>query len=293
MNELLAEAVTAAEAMAAEADRSREVLADLLRGVAALSAGVEEGTRDAEERLEQLGGRLADAEQEISRDGALALARVQSAAAGAQRGQAGAASLIARVREELPSLRAEKERALQDLESDGEAARAALARYTEALHELENEAALQLERQRAQLAAVRAEGLALRQQAAARAEWLLDGLRSLEESTRQQLDQVADGYAAFGTALQARTEALVQAAHGLGETAAGELDQHVGHEPVEAARAAAAPFADALAALDRAAAATRAAHGRGFEEVGRRVRDTSRLLHALKTDLDAARHSLR
>ena len=292
MNELLAQAVSAADALAGESARAGDTLADLLRGVAALTAAVEDGAREAEDRLEHLGGRLAEAEQEVARDGATAVARVQSVGTGARRVQAGAEALHARVREELSGLRAEKERALAGLESDAEAARTTLLRYTEALRALEGEAAVHLERQRAQLTAVHAEALALRQQAAARAEALLEGLRSVEEVARAERAAAAESYAALGSALQARTEGLQQVAQALTDGAAAELELRA-RETVEAAVAAAQPLTDALAAVERAAAGTRAVHGRGFDEVSRRILDVTRLLQGVKADLDVVRQQLR
>jgi hypothetical protein len=292
MNELLAQAVSASDALAGETARAGEALADLLRGVSALTAAVDDGAREAEDRLEEMGVRLADAEQELARDGATAMARVQSVTSASRRVQVGAQALEARVREELAGLRAEKERAVLGLESDVEAARAALLRYAEGLRALEGEAALHLERQRAQLDAVRAEALALRQQATARAESLLDGLRSVEETARAELLAAGDSYADLGAAVQARSEGLQQVAQALTDGAASDVEQRM-HGTLESAAAAAEPLAEALAAVERASAGTRAAHGRGFEEVGRRVIDATRLLQGVKADLEVVRNQLR
>jgi hypothetical protein len=293
MNELLAQAAVAAEALAAETARARDRLAELSRGTGALTSAVEQGVRDAEDRLDQAVGRLAEAEQELSRDSAAALARVHGVAGGARRVQQAAAALLARVAEELRELREDKERALAALDTDGDAARAGLSRYVEGLRGLEGEAALHLERQQQQLAAVRAEALALRQQAGARVESLVDGLRAVEDAARGGLANVAASYAAFGSALQAQGEAVQDALQAWTQEAASGLDQRLGHDAVEAAQAEAGPLADALDAVERAAGLTRARHARGFEEVGRRLADGTRDLQAVKADLDVARQQLR
>ena len=293
MNELLAQAAAAADALAGETARSRGTLADLQRGLATLTAAIDDGAREAEERFDEAGARLAAAEQELARDGATAVARVHTAAGSAQRVQAEAVALAARVRESFEGLRAEKERALDGLDTDADAARGGLVRYADALRTLEAEAAAHLERQRGQLAAVRLASLALREEAGARAEALLDGLRSVEDTARVELSGVAESYGSLGAALQTRGESLQQGAQALTESAAAELEQRIAHDAVDAARAAAEPFADALAAIERAAAGTRSVHGRGFEDVGRRLRDVTALLQEVKADLDALRRHLR
>ena len=293
MNELLAQAAAAAEALAAETARARDTLADLARGAVALAGAVDEGTREAEDRLEQTSARLADAEQELSRDAAATIVQVQALAASARRVQGGAASLLARVGEDLRGLRAEKERALSALETDADGARAALVRYAEAMRALEGEATLHGERQRALLDAVRAEALALRQQAGARVESLADELRSAEETCRAELAGVAESYAALGAALLARSEGAQQAVQAFTEDAAAGLEQRLGRDAVEAAQAAAETLGEALAAVERGAAGSTTRQGRGFEEVGRRARETARRLQTVRADLDLARHQLR
>src|SRR5262245_18022851 len=120
INELLGRAAEESEALARQAEAARETVEQLVRLGTMLGEAVEAGQADTHERLEQTAARLAEAEQELLRESAVARGGLAAVSAASRRLQEDVAAFLTRIHGDLADLRAERDQALGHVEAGAE-----------------------------------------------------------------------------------------------------------------------------------------------------------------------------
>ena len=292
INELLSRAAAEAEGLAEEAARGRETAEQLLRAGNALAEVVEAGQAESHDRLEQAAARLADAEQQLAREGASARGALLAVLTSSRRLQADTAAFAARVQADLAELRKERERSLAEAEAGADTVEAAVARHRDRLQEIEAQAEERLAQGREDVARLRALTETARRDSAERAAHLLGQLQSLDEGARLHLQALLHSYEETAAQVEEQLGEGLAALRGRSEELGAALDGRLGHEVLERLARAAAPLRDALAGLVKCAQGTRSRQDQHLGVIGQRLQEITRALEAAKGPLEMVRHHL-
>jgi hypothetical protein len=292
INELLSRAADEAEGLADQATRARETVEEILRLGTTLNEAVEAVQAEGHERLDHLTSRLADAQQQLSREGASARAALLAVLTRSRGLQADAAAFGSRVETELDALRAERDRALAEAEGGADAVEAATARHRDRLQELEAEAEARLVQGREDIARLRALAEAARRDSSDKTARLVAQLQTLEDRARLQLQTLVHAYESTAGHVEEQLGEGLSALRERSEETQAALDGRLAHDVLERLARAVAPLRDALSGLTKATQASRDRQGQHLGVIGQRIQEIIRALDTAKAPLETVRHHL-
>jgi DNA repair exonuclease SbcCD ATPase subunit len=194
LNDLLTEAIERSQAVSEDALTAEQALEAVAKRATEMAEGVETKSQEAHDRFRALSEELEHAQGELSSTAADARCRLEQAATKAAEVETEADELLERVKKGTGELEARKTRVAEELETETEATRNALADLASRITNFENDLGRRVDETLDGLSDLSQETEALRVAVPAAWEEFNQGLEELEEGAAEKMQTLADAF---------------------------------------------------------------------------------------------------